>query len=122
MQVIDSRPVNVTWLIMQGDPHDWRLHLVLLDGSPADVAGWSWAAWIGTNPPSPFECFPEDDGVTLYLRGANTYGLIGRYWPFDVACRNPLAGEGRIVLRGVIMATSRITQALSSVVTVEVAA
>jgi hypothetical protein len=111
MAQIDVRPVEVTWRIYQGDPQDLRVHLLLPDGSPAEVGGWAWSAWIGTTPRTAFECYPEDDGVTLYLRGEETYGLIGRQWPFDVTCRDPAAGEGRTVVRGTIMATPRVTEA-----------
>lgn len=114
MTNIDVRPVEVTWRIYQGDPQDLRVHLVLPDGTPADVAGWAWSAWIATQPRTAFECYGEDDGVTLFLRGPDTYGLIGRQWPFDVACRDPAAGEGRTVIRGTIMATPRVTDALRS--------
>jgi hypothetical protein len=111
--VVDLRPLSITWHMYQGDPQELRVHLVHQDdGTPADVAGWSWSARIATIPPTPFECFGEDDGVTLYLRGAGTYNLGGRWWPFDVACRNPDAGEGVTVLRGQVLATARVTEPL----------
>lgn len=111
--VIDVRPLEVVWLMYEGDPQDLRIHLTLDDGSPADVIGWVWAANIGTTPPQPFECYPEDDGVTLYLRGADMTGL-GRSWlPFDVTGRDPDAGEGRTVLRGQVRVTARVTPMLS---------
>lgn len=110
--VIDERPLSIEWYMYQGDPQDLRLHLTIEDGSPADVAGWSWTARIGTMPPTNFECLPEDDGVTLYLRGDETWNLVGRWWPFDVAVRNPEAGEGVTVLCGQVLAKARVTDPL----------
>jgi hypothetical protein len=116
MTTVDERPESVTWEIYEGDPQSLRVRLVLDDGSPADVAGWAWRAWAATTPPTPFECNGEDDGVTLSIRGADTYPLVGRRWRFDVTCRNPVAGEGVTVLQGHVLATRRVTQPLGALV------
>lgn len=114
--LIDVRPPEVTWYMYEGDPQDLRIHLRMPDGSPADVRGWAWSANIGTKPPLPFECHPEDDGVTLYLRGSDMTQLGHRWAPFDVTGRDPAAGEGRTVLRGAVNVTARVTPMLTEAV------
>lgn len=115
--VIDVRPLEVTLLLYEGDPFSLVLHLVLEDGSPADVDGWAWAANIGSRPPVPFECYGEPNGVMLYLRGADMAGLAALgLLPFDVTGRNPDAGEGQSVLRGQVRVTARVTPAQIGVV------
>lgn len=109
MTVVDVRPASCEWLTYEGTPATLRVYLSLSDGSPADVADWSWQAWVGTSPPTPLECFAEVDGVTLYLRGGDSLGLPGRTWRFDVYGRDPAAGEGFAVLEGVVTVRSRVT-------------
>lgn len=113
---IDQRPEEATWRVYAGDPVNLRVHVVKADGSPAPVEGWVWAAWAGTSPPTPFECYAEDDGVTLYLRGSDSDLLVGAWWPFDVTGRDPAAGEGTTVLRGQVCASPRVTPALRGAV------
>lgn len=111
-QRIDSRPSLVEITCYGGDPFDFQVHLTV-DGQPADVYGWSWAAQIDLDPGLlAWECTGEPDGVSLYLRGSETLRLPTRYCAFDVIGRNPAAGEGRAVLRGFILATSRVTTSL----------
>jgi hypothetical protein len=109
---VDVRPESAALLIYEGDPAGFAIHLELADGSPADVAGWEWRAWISTSPPTPFECYGEADGVTIYLPGRDSRGLSGRTWRFDVAGREPSAGEGITVLSGTVTATRRVTDPL----------
>lgn len=117
MTVVDLRPQEVTWYMYQGDPQNLRVHLVDEDGSPLDVVGWAWAGNIGSRPPLPFECLPEDDGVTLYLRGADMTQLPVSVWhEFDVTGRDPEAGEGYTVIRGQVQVTARITPMLVGMV------
>jgi hypothetical protein len=109
---VDLRPEAMAWLIYEGDPSGLAIHLELADGSPADVTGWEWRAWVGTSPPTPMECYGETDGVTVYLPGRDSRGLSGRVWRFDVTGREPSAGEGVTVLRGELTATRRVTDPL----------
>jgi hypothetical protein len=109
MTVCDVRPPSCDWRTYEGTPASLRVHLVLEDGTPADVADWAWRSWVGTGPPTSIECFPEDDGVTLYLRGEDSIGLPGRVWRFDVHGRSPGAGEGYTVLQGELTVQSRVT-------------
>ena len=109
MTVIDVRPASCEWLTYEGTPATLRVHLELDDGSPADVDGWAWQAWVGTRPPTALECYGETDGVSLYLRGADSVGLPGRSWRFDVVGRDPAAGEGYTVLEGQLTVRSRVT-------------
>lgn len=111
---LDVRPPLYDWLVYQGDPLDLRIRLTVEGELPADVIGWAWSARINTSPPTDFECYPEDDGVTLYLRSEDSMNLIPGKWgySFDVVGRDPLAGEGVTVLRGKITATRRVTRPL----------
>jgi hypothetical protein len=108
MTVIDVRPASCEWRTYEGTPASLRVHLTY-DGQPADVADWSWQAWVGTGPPTALECLPEDDGVTVYLRGYDSIGLPGQWWRFDVYGRHPGAGEGYAVLKGRLAVESRVT-------------
>jgi hypothetical protein len=108
MSTVDVRPPSCDWLTYEGTPASLRVHLSH-DGQPADVADWSWQAWVSSRPPTILECFPEDDGVTVYLRGTDSVGLPGREWRFDVYGRHPGAGEGYAVLQGSLTVRSRVT-------------
>jgi hypothetical protein len=108
MTVIDVRPARYDWRTYEGTPASLRVHLTH-EGQPADVPDWSWQAWVGTGPPTVLECYPEDDGVTVYLRGSESVGLPGRVWRFDVYGRHPGAGEGYAVLQGELTVQSRVT-------------
>jgi hypothetical protein len=108
--MVDAIPQQWRFRAYQGDPFDFQIHLTNPDGSPADVVGWSWAAQIDLGPGLlPFETTGREDGVDLYLRGDETLRLPARYCPFDVKGRNPLAGDGHTVLRGIILAAPRVT-------------
>ena len=106
---ISQTPPRQRFMAYQGDPFDFEIRLSV-DSQPADVDGWSWAADIetGTTPLS-FECTGQPSGVALFLRGSDTARLPLRSCRFDVVGRNPEAGEGRTVLRGVILTMSRVT-------------
>lgn len=106
---VSQAPPQRRFVAYAGDPFDFEVHLSV-EGEPADVEGWSWAANIdtGTTPLS-FECTGTPSGVVLYLRGADTARLPLRSCRFDVVGRNPEAGEGRTVLRGVLLTMSRVT-------------
>jgi hypothetical protein len=112
MSYVDVRPLLVTLRLYEGNPTSVRVFVDMPDGSPADVADWVWAAWISTTPPTPFECFSHDDGVTIYLRGEDSMGLPGQWWRFDVSGRDPGAGESQAVVRGELAVTPRVTQRL----------
>lgn len=116
---VDLRPEEVDLLIYEGDPSGFAFTLELADGSPADVEGWEWRAWIGTTPPTPFDCYGDPHGVTIYLRGQASRGLWGRAWRYDVTGREPAAGEGVTIARGTLTATRRITDPLGGLVEVE---
>jgi hypothetical protein len=109
MSVLNVRPAACEWLTYEGTPASLRVRLRLPEGSPVDVTDWSWQAWVGTGPPTVIECFGEEDGVTLYLRGSESLGLPGREWRFDVYGRDPAAGEGYTVLEGKLVVRSRVT-------------
>jgi hypothetical protein len=116
-RVVDQVPPTWRFRAYQGDPFDIQIALTL-DGAPADVTDWTWAAQISTGPDLiDFECSGEPDGVHLYLRGPDTLRLPQRYCPFDVVGRNPAAGEGRTVLRGLILAAVRVTPPLRAALT-----
>lgn len=112
VRTIDTSPPSYRFLAYQGDPIDVELQLSV-DGQPADVDGWVWAAQIDTGGVMiSWDCTGLPNGVGLYLRGIDTLRLPQRDSRFDVVGRHPDAGEGRTVLRGSIMAAKRITPPL----------
>jgi hypothetical protein len=113
-RTVDQIPPSWRFKAYQGDPFDFQL-MLRLDGQPADVDGWNWAAQVNTGDDIiDWECTPLPNGVALYLRSIDTARLPFRYVRFDVVGRNPLAGEGRTVLRGDIIAAARVTPPLSA--------
>jgi hypothetical protein len=114
MATVDHTPLQVVCRGYQGDPFDWGIVLTLEDGTPADLADWTWQAWIdlGQGLVVPWICTPEAHGVALYLRGQDTIRVPNRYCPFDVTGRDPEAGEGRTVAAGYLTCAPRITPPL----------
>ena len=109
---VDLTPPAWRFRAYQGDPFDFAI-TVLVDGQPAEVGTWTWAAHIRIGSDMlAWECTGQPHGVALYLRGADTLRLPAHPCPFDVTGRDPLAGEGRTVLRGSILALARITPPL----------
>ena len=110
---VDLTPPLWSFRAYQGDPFDFAIALDV-DGEPADVDGWQWAAIIRLRGGDvvAWECTGTPNGVELYLRGGDTMRLTSAASRFDVAGRDPLAGEGRTVLRGQIAATARVTPPL----------
>jgi hypothetical protein len=114
---VDRIPPSYRFRAYQGDPFDFEIALNV-EGQPADVDGWTWASLIDIGDDVvQWECTPKPNGVALYLRSADTARLPSRYCRFDVVGRNPLAGEGRTVLRGEIFAAVRVTPPLATVLT-----
>jgi hypothetical protein len=111
---IDQLPASVICRGYQGDPFDWGLDLILEDGTPGDLDGWTWQGWIeaGDGVVIPWICTPDPHGVSLYLRGQDTLRLPSSYCPFDVTGRDPEAGEGHTVVRGSILCQERVTPPL----------
>lgn len=112
--VVDARPARATLYVTGGDPFTFRLVLRGEDGELADVSGWEWAGSVTTGRLTlPFEFGPDDTGVWIGLRGDVTAQLpAGRAFPFDIACRQPTAGEGVTVLAGELTASPRVTPPL----------
>jgi hypothetical protein len=107
---IDSRPQAVQIACYGGDPFDLTIRL-RLGGSPADVAGWEWAAraeYGGAVIDLSTVGLP--DGVQVTMPGADTASIaaVGRFWRFEVTGRDPAAGEARTLVEGWVMATARL--------------
>jgi hypothetical protein len=113
-RVVDSWPLEATLRAVSGDPFAFRLVLLGDDGDPVDVMQWDWAATVTTGRLRlDFEWAADEGGVRLWLRGDATARLpVGKPLPFDVACRQPAAGEGVMVLAGKMMVKSRVTDQL----------
>jgi hypothetical protein len=113
--LVDAWPVEATLRVVKGDPFAFRLVLRDEAGDPVDVSLWEWRATVVTfgGLRLDFEALADEGGVRLVLRGDDTARLstftAGR---FDVACRQPSAGEGSIVLAGVVIAKARVTDPL----------
>jgi hypothetical protein len=115
-EVVDLRPTRAQLLGVAGDPFAFRLTLRDPDGDPIDVALWDWRATVTTGPVRlDFEWAADDSGVSLWMRGDDTARIpTGREFPYDVACRQPTAGEGMTVLSGEVFMLRRTTDALRS--------
>lgn len=110
---IDLLPPSRRFRLYRGDVFDLVITL-RVDGEPADVSDWVWAAMIDTGEYLfPFETTSLESGVMLYMRGVDTLRLPNRWCPFDVTGLDPQAGEGRTVLRGWLLGTGRITPQLT---------
>jgi hypothetical protein len=108
--VVDSWPVEATLRAVVGDPFAFRLVLRGADGDPVDVSLWEWRGTVTTGPIRlDFESLADDTGVRLWLRGDETARLGRGEWPYDVACRQPSAGEGVTVLRGMMALKPRVS-------------
>jgi hypothetical protein len=114
--VVDGWPQQATLRAVAGDPFSFRLRLLGPDGDPIDTSAWEWAASVATGRVRlDFETEADAAEVRLWLRGDVTAQLPpGKPWPFDVACRQPGAGEGVTVLAGDIVTKSRVTAPLRS--------
>jgi hypothetical protein len=118
--VVDGWPQQATLRAVAGDPFSFGLQLRGPDGL-VDVSAWDWAGSVTTGRVRlHFETmtYSGDDGATgvrLWLRGDETAQLPpGKGWPFDVACRQPAAGEGVTVLAGEMFTKPRVTDPLRS--------
>jgi hypothetical protein len=114
---VDAWPVEATLRAVAGDPFAFRLVLLDGDGQPVDVSLWEWAATVHATSRLrlDFEWAADEGGVRLWLRGDDTARCaIGQPLGFDVACRQPAAGEGTVVLAGTMMVRARVTDPLRS--------
>jgi hypothetical protein len=114
--LVDAWPLEAELRVVAGDPFAFRLVLLGDDGQPVDVSAWTWAATVtdGTLRLD-FEWAAYEEGVRLWLRGEDTARLTpGRPVAFDVACRQPAAGEGVMVLAGPMLVKARVTDPLRS--------
>lgn len=109
--VVDQWPIEATLRAVVGDPFAFRLVVRDPAGDPVDVSLWEWRATVTTGPIRlDFESSASaDDGVRLWLRGDQTARLGRGDWPYDVACRQPSAGEGVTVLAGMLALKPRVT-------------
>jgi hypothetical protein len=114
--VVDAWPRAATLRVVAGDPFAFRLVLLDGDGHPVDVSLWTWAATATTSRLRlDFESAADDAGVRLWLRGDQTGRLTpGGQVAYDVACRQPAAGEGVMVLAGQMEVMARVTDPLRS--------
>jgi hypothetical protein len=114
--VVDAWPREATLKAVAGDPFSFRLVLLDADGQPVDVSTWSWAATATTGTLRlDFEWAADEGGVRLWLRGEVTARLQpGRTVAYDVAVRQPAAGEGLMVLAGQMEVKARVTDPLRS--------
>ena len=115
-EIVDLRPTRARLLGVAGDPFQFRLILRDSDGDPVDVSAWTWRATVSTGRVRlDFEWAADDAGVSLWMRGDDTARIPeGREFPYDVACRQPTAGEGQTVLSGQMVMDRRTTDALRS--------
>jgi len=114
--VVDAWPIEATLRAVAGDPFAFRLVLLGDDGQPVDVSLWTFAATATTGALRlDFEWAADDTGVRLWLRGDATGRLApGRPVAYDVAARQPTAGEGVMVLAGQMEVKARVTDPLRS--------
>jgi hypothetical protein len=114
--VVDAWPMEATLRAVAGDPFAFRLVLLGDDGQAVDVALWTFAATVTTGSLRlDFEWAADEGGVRLWLRGEDTARLTpGRPAAYDVACRQPAAGEGVMVLAGPMDIKARVTDPLRS--------
>jgi hypothetical protein len=115
-EVIDLRPAAARLLGVAGDPFAFRLILRDPDGGPVDVTLWDWRATVDTGRVRlDFEWAADDQGVSLWMRGDDTARIPTRgEFPYDVATRQPAAGEGQTVLSGLMSVERRTTDPLRS--------
>ena len=115
-QVVDAWPLEATLRAVAGDLFSFRVVLLDDDGQPVDVSTWLWAATVTTGSLRlDFEWAADEGGVRLWLRGdATARCATGIALAFDVACRQPAAGEGTVVLAGTMMVRARVTDPLRS--------
>jgi hypothetical protein len=116
--IVDAWPQRATLRVVAGDPFSFRLQLRGPDGDLIDVSGWEWAGSVYAGRVRlDFETATEETGpaVLVWMRGDVTAQIpVGKAWPFDVACRQPAAGEGVTVLAGDLFAKSRVTDPIRS--------
>jgi hypothetical protein len=114
--VVDAWPVEVTLRPVAGDPFSFRAVLRGDDGQPVDVSAWDFAATLTTGTLRlDFEWAADDTGVRFWLRGEDTARLTpGRPATYDVAARQPTAGEGVMILAGKVEVKGRVTDPLRS--------
>jgi hypothetical protein len=113
-QLVDAWPLEATLRAVAGDPFAFRLVLRDSDGQPVDVMAWDWAATVTAGSLRlDFGWAADEGGVRLWLRGDETARLpLGRPLAYDVACRQPAAGEGVTVLAGQMLLRARVTDPL----------
>lgn len=114
MTTVDAWPAEATLRPVEGDPFAFRLVLRDAAGGVVDVSLYEWRATVTTGRIRlDFEAYPDEGGVRLVLRGEDTARLYaeraGRPCPYDVACRQPSAGEGAVVLAGDVLVKRRVT-------------
>jgi len=114
--VVDAWPKSATLRAVAGDPFSFRVELLGDDGQAVDVSTWAWASTATTGTLRlDFEWTADESGVRLWLRGDETARLTpGRPVSYDVACRQPTAGEGVTVLAGQMEVKARVTDPLRS--------
>jgi hypothetical protein len=115
-ELIDAWPAEATLRIVKGDPFAFLVQLRDDDGDVVDTELWEWAGTVASDRLRlDFETAPGPDGCRLFLRGEATARLSAlRPGRFDVACRQPAAGEGVMVLRGTVLVQARVTDPLRS--------
>jgi hypothetical protein len=113
-QTVNLQPVRARLLAVVGDPFEFRVILRDPDGDPIDVTLWDFRATVSTGRVRiDFEWAADDTGVSFWMRGDDTARLPqDREFPFDVAARQPTAGEGSTVLSGEMVAARRVTDPL----------
>jgi hypothetical protein len=114
VSVVDAWPAEATLRAVAGDPFAFRLVLRDPEGGAVDVSLWEWRATVTTGRIRlDFEALADEGGVRLIMRGDDTARLYaeraGKPCPFDVACRQPSAGEGSTVLAGDMLVMRRVT-------------
>jgi hypothetical protein len=114
--VVDAWPLEATLRAVAGDLFAFRVILLDGDGQAVDVSTWEWAATVTTGSLRlDFEWAADEGGVRLWLRGDDTARLpVGRPLAYDVATRQPAAGEGVMVLAGQMIVKARTTDPLRS--------
>jgi hypothetical protein len=113
---VDAWPMQATLRAVAGDPFSFRVQLRDEQGDLIDVSLWEWGATVTTGPLRlDFETAADDTGVRLWLRGDDTARLpLVKACPYDVACRQPSAGEGVTVLAGDLFVKPRVSAPLRS--------
>lgn len=112
--VVSAWPMEATLRAVAGDPFSFRIVLRDEAGDVVDVSLWEWRATVTTGRVRlDFETSADEGGVRLWMRGDDTARLgTGKWWPYDVACRQHEAGEGLTVLRGRMELKPRVTDPL----------